>query len=184
MHTFLLMLHVVAAVFLVGPLVVAPMSGLRALRLGNAPAVRDAARQTTLYGMLSVLVFGLGAAVVPTEPEDYTFGTPWVIIAMTLYILTLLVVLGLVAPALNKAANLLGAANPAEPETGVGDAADEPLPPAPPPGPAAPVALQDQSPEVRAKLDALRGRVAASSGITAGMLLVITVLMVVKPFGE
>jgi uncharacterized membrane protein len=172
-HTFLKTLHVVAAVLLIGPLVLVPMTGLRAIRTGDLAAVRNAARQTTLYGLLSILVFALGAAVVPTESEHYTFGTPWVTISMTLYIVTLGLVLGVVAPALNKAASLLEARTAPDNHVPAGaqSAADKPEP-----------ATGDPAPLTNPQLDAARGRVAASSGVASLLLVVITVLMVVKPF--
>jgi uncharacterized membrane protein len=164
-HTFLKTLHVVAAVFLIGPLVVIPMSGLRAIRVGDLSAVRNAARQTTLYGLLAILVFALGAAVVPTESEHYNFGTPWVTISMTLFIVALGIILGVLVPALTKAASLLEARTTPAPTIADGEDA----------APAATVT----DPQV----DAARGRVAASSGVASLLLVVITVLMVVKPFG-
>ncbi|HEV7825380.1 MAG TPA: DUF2269 family protein [Mycobacteriales bacterium] len=180
MHTFLKTLHVIAAVFLIGPLVLVPMTGLRAIRLGDLGAVRNAARQTTLYGLLSLLVFGLGLAVVPTEPEHYDFATPWVTISMTLFIVALALILGVAAPALSKAASLLesrtadpartAAATPAA-DQAAGDAAADTVP-----APATPAAITDP------QLDSARGRVAASSGVASLLVLVITVFMVVKPF--
>jgi len=178
MHTFLVLLHVLAAVFLIGPLVIAPMFGLRALRLGAADAVRDAARQTTLYGLLSLTVFAFGVLAVATEEDDYTFRSIWVNVSMTLYILALLLVLGVLAPSLGKAARLLSA-----PESVQVDPVDGELP-QPEPAPTQPVPLAAQEPEVKGKLDALRGRIAASSGIVAVLIFVTTVLMVLKPFGD
>jgi uncharacterized membrane protein len=151
-YTFLKTLHVVAAVFLIGPLVVVPMGGLRAVRVGDLSAVRSAVRQTTLYGMLSLLVFAFGAAMIPFA-EKITFGTPWVTISMTLFVVALGIVLGLVVPSLTKAATLL--------ESGAAKGETEAHP----------------------ELDAIRGRIAASSGVASLLLVVITVLMVVKPFG-
>jgi uncharacterized membrane protein len=178
MHTFLVLLHVIAAVFLIGPLVIAPMFGLRALRLGNTDGLRDAARQTTQYGLLSLIVFAFGVLAVATEDDEYTFSTIWVNVSMTLYILALLVVLLIVAPALNKASKLVSA-----PATVQVDPVDGELPP-PEPGPASPLPLASQEPEVKGKLDALRGRIASSSGIVSVLLLATTALMVLKPFGD
>ncbi|HEY0485201.1 MAG TPA: DUF2269 family protein [Mycobacteriales bacterium] len=176
MHTFLKTLHVIAAVFLIGPLVLVPMTGLRAIRVGDLGAVRNAARQTTLYGLLSLLVFALGAAVVPTEPEHYDFGTPWVTISMTLFVVALALILGVAAPALTKAASLLEArtAPAAAPAPTAGDAGD---------AGATATATGDPAPLTNPQLDSARGRVAASSGVASLLLVVITVFMVVKPFG-
>lgn len=170
MHTFLVLLHVLAAVFLIGPLVMAPMYGLRALRLGDAGGVHNAARQTMLYGLLSLVVFAFGTLAVATTDEDYTFGSVWVTVSMTLYILTLLLVLLVVAPALGKVAKLLTAP---EPEDEDAEPTATPL-----------VPLAAQAPEVKGLLDGLRGRIAASSGIVAVLVLVTTALMVLKPFGD
>ena len=178
MHTFMVLLHVVAAVFLIGPLAVAPMFGLRALRTGNTDGLRDAARQTTLYGLLSLIVFGFGALAVATEDNDYTFGSIWVSVSITLYILALLLTLLVVAPALSKAAKLITA-----PGTVQIDPVDGELP-APEAGQATTVPLASQEPEVKGKLDALRGRIAASSGIVSVLILITTALMVLKPFGD
>jgi uncharacterized membrane protein len=177
MHTFLVVLHVIAAVFLIGPLVAAPMTGLRALRVGDVSAVRDAARQTTLYGFLSLAVFGFGLLAVATEDDDYSFGTVWVSISMTLYILSLLLVLLVIAPSLVRAARLLDSpgsvqVNPVEGELPRSEAGTKPR------------SLAEQEPEVKGKLDAVRGRIAASGGILAVLMLITVVLMVVKPFGD
>jgi uncharacterized membrane protein len=151
-YTFLKTLHVVAAVFLIGPLVVIPMTGLRAIRVGDLAAVRSATRQTTLYGLLSLVVFLLGLAIVPFA-ERFDFGTPWVTISMTLFVVALVIVLALLVPSLTKAGTLLEAGE------GRGDAESHP------------------------ELDAVRGRVAASAGVVSLLLVAVTVLMVIKPFG-
>jgi uncharacterized membrane protein len=187
MHLFLQTLHVLAAVFLAGPLVIAPMTGLRALRAGDERGVREAVRTTWLFGLLSLVIAGLGMLVVavPDKPKEYGFGTPWVIISTTLYILVLAGVLLAVVPALRSAARLLApepviAVQPDTAEPGPGDtatfaaAADTSvlIPPS------------QRDPAVRTKLDALRGRIAATSGIVAVLVLVIAILMVTKPFGH
>jgi uncharacterized membrane protein len=179
-HTFLKTLHVIAAVFLIGPLVIIPMSGLRAIRIGDLGMVRSAARQTTLYGLLSLLVFALGAAVVPTEPEHYNFGTPWVTISMTLFIVAVVLILGVTAPALSKAASLLESRATAETRatTAATPAAD------PGPGVDAPGerATGPTAPLTEPQLDSARGRVVASAGVASLLLVVVTALMVIKPF--
>lgn len=202
MHTFLVTLHVVAAVFLIGPMAIAPMSGLRGIRQQDAGVTRAAARQTMLYALLSLLVFGLGVAVVPTG-HDYTFGTAWITISMTLYLIVLLVTTLVVAPSLGQAVKLLTSGSSVDTSVAAGatdvgrDVADAVTPgsperPAPTdPGGSPPTAPLDDpatagrpalSADALRKLDAVRGRVAVTSGICALLLLVITVLMVVKPF--
>ena len=209
MHTFLTTLHVLAAVFLIGPLAVAPMTGLRAIRHQDVATVRGSARQTTLYGLLSLVVFGLGLAVVPTEHRHYSFGSAWITISMTLYIIALLITLLVVAPSLMRAAKLLatGAVDEEQPPppdsfttgdtpTGTPVAPLTPDPGAAPPEGtagttegAAPTDTATTAPapshlvaDVRHKLDSARGRVAITSGIVNLLLVVIVILMVAKPF--
>jgi uncharacterized membrane protein len=85
--------------------------------------------------------------------ERFDFGTPWVTISMTLFVVALAIVLALLVPSLTKAGTLLEAGE------GRGDAESHP------------------------ELDAVRGRVAASAGVVSLLLVAVTVLMVVKPFG-
>lgn len=204
MHTLLATLHVVAAVFLIGPLAVIPMTGLRGIRKQDGPAVRDAARQTMLYGLLSLIVFGLGLAVVPTEDDDYSFGSAWIVISITLYVIAVLVVLLVVAPSLGQAAKLLATGSTVGTSSAAGAAAAgrdaaEVVSPGPPEtplpqdpggsGPTAPLVGSGRpsgglAADAVRKLDAVRGRVAITSGISALLLLLITVLMVTRPFGE
>ncbi|WP_163511342.1 DUF2269 family protein [Fodinicola acaciae] len=157
MRVFLLTLHVLAAVFVIGPLVYFPMNGLRGIRTGDVDAVRSAARQTFLYSLLSLLVFGLGAAVIAASTK-ITFGTAWLTISMTLYVVAFAITLALLVPALRHAVTLMEASH---------------------------TDLEKDETEVRtrSKLDSVRGRAAASAGVVALLFVVITILMVVKPFG-
>jgi len=203
MHTFLVTLHVVTAVFLIGPMAIAPMAGLRGIRQQDLPTVRAAARQTMLFALLSLLVFGFGVAIVATGHEDYSFGTAWISISMTLYLLALLITVLVVAPSLGQAVKLLATGSTVDtgPATGAADVgkdvADAVTPGSPEdqdeqdPGgspPTAPLSGPPSAhrPELAAdavrKLDAVRGRVAATSGLSALLLLVVTVLMVTRPF--
>jgi uncharacterized membrane protein len=167
--TFLSVLHVLAAVFIIGPLVVIPMSGLRAVRLGDLAMVKAATRQTTLYGLLSLLVFAFGAGRVMVEDRRYDFGTPWVTISMTLFVVAIALVLGLLVPSLQKAATLIEAGTMVHAEGGK-KAAD------------VTVTARAQDLHTKAELDSVRGRIAASSGVASLLLVLITILMVVKPF--
>lgn len=204
MHTFLVTLHVVAAVFLIGPMAIAPMAGLRGIRQQDTGTVRAAARQTMLFALLSLLVFGFGVAIVATGHEDYSFGTAWISISMTLYLLVLLITTLVVAPSLGQAVKLLTTGSTVDTSAAAGaadvakDVADVVTPGSPEnqgprdPGgspPTAPLGDAASTPRSRLaddavrKLDAVRGRVAATSGLSALLLLVITVLMVTRPFG-
>jgi uncharacterized membrane protein len=171
MRVFLLTLHVIAAVFLIGPLVLVPMNGLRGIRTGDIATVRTSARQTFLYCLLSLLVFGLGAAVIAASTK-VTFGTAWLTISMTLYVVAFALVILLVVPALRHAATLMEAGRQVEDGSGERDFDKEST-----------VTARAMDLQTKAKLDSVRGRATASAGVAALLFLVITVLMVTQPFG-
>ncbi|WP_051571391.1 DUF2269 family protein [Cryptosporangium arvum] len=182
MTKFVLTLHVLSAVFLIGPMAIAPMMGMRAIRKHDARGVHEAARTTTLYTLLSLVVAALGFVLIGVSNGRWSFGDAWVTISITLYVIALLLGIGVVAPGLTGAARLLDASTPL---------------PATPVTPMTPVTESDtavETPEpagtdtatidveTRRKVDAAYGRVAASSGIVALLLIIIVIFMVVRPF--
>ncbi|MDN2783585.1 hypothetical protein PAI99_08730, partial [Campylobacter jejuni] len=62
METLFAVLHVVSAVFIVGPMAILPMTAMRAVRAGNAEQGQVLAKSTNLISLLSLLVvfFGFG----------------------------------------------------------------------------------------------------------------------------
>jgi uncharacterized membrane protein len=111
MGTLLNVLHVVTAVFLVGPMAVLPMTAMRAVRAGNGPVVALLARSTWVFSLASLLVAVLGFGVVGTADErfDLSVGTPWVLTSIVLYLVALALSLFLVVPAMRQAAADLSA---------------------------------------------------------------------------
>ncbi len=107
----LLTLHLVAAVFLVGPLIASGMTGLRALRTGDAAAARLTSRMTTLYSWLSLLVAIFGLAMVQGRNRGFhiSFSETWIQVSIALYVVALVLSLLLVAPTLSAAARGLDA---------------------------------------------------------------------------
>jgi uncharacterized membrane protein len=173
-------LHVLAAVFLIGPMAITPMMGMRAIRKHDARGVLDAARGTTLYTLLSLIVAALGFITVSvgSKAHHWSFSDAWLTISMTLYVIALALAIGVVTPGLNHAGRLLSATTAAVPtplETPVGETV-----PATPEPAGTDTATIDV--EARRKLDSTYGRVAASSGIVALLLVIIVIFMVVKPF--
>ena len=185
-----LALHVLFAIFLIGPLAMIPMTALRSIRGRDARQLHGAARQTMIYGLASILVFLLGFAVVGTEPSDHkiSLGAPWLTISMTLYVIALVLVLVVLVPSLRRAARLIdkgvldtksalaGAAKPAVSGSGEdGDTATEVEP-----------TLTATAADLASKerLDALYGRTAGIAGLVALLFAVIIVLMVTRPFGN
>jgi uncharacterized membrane protein len=111
METLFAVLHVTAAIFIIGPMAILPMTGLRALREGSASQVTSIARSATLTSWLSLIVALFGFALVSfVDPEDkLTFGTPWLLASIILYSIAVTVSLSLVAPLLSRAAGRLAA---------------------------------------------------------------------------
>lgn len=146
MDTVLTALHVVAAVFVIGPMAVLPMTALRAVRAGNGPVVDLLARSTRVFSLASLLVAFLGYAVlgVVGKADKISVTTGWVLASVVLYIVALAVSLLVVVRSLETAGAALA--------TGGADAGR-----------------------------AVYGRIAASSGIVALLLVAVTVLMVWRP---
>lgn len=153
MYTVMNVLHVVAAVFLVGPMAVLPMSALRMVRAGNALAVERTAKSTTIFSVGSLVVFIFGFGLIEAAPEGWnlSLATPWILISIILYFVALALSLFAVAPALRSVAEHLRAdADPNASET---------------------VAVRGND----------YRRIAIVSGIVSLLLLAVVVLMVVRP---
>jgi uncharacterized membrane protein len=146
MDTVLTALHVVAAVFLVGPMAILPMTALRAVRAGNAPVVELLGTSTRIFSLASLLVafLGFGVLGVVGKTDKVSVATGWVLTSIVLYAVALALSLLVVVPSLRRAAGEL-AANRAQ------------------------------------GAQAVYGRLAASSGIVALLLVAVTVLMVWRP---
>lgn len=106
MRTLLVTLHVLAAIFLIGPLTLAPFIGLRAVVRRDAAAVHRAARTTMVLAAASGLVFLLGIGATASS-EVIRYSTPWVTISITLSVIALLALLLVAAPALRSIAGMI-----------------------------------------------------------------------------
>ena len=106
MATLLNILHVAGAVFLVGPMAILPMTGLRALRSGDARQVSNLARSTFVFSLLSLLVvvFGFGVMGLADPKFHLSLGTPWILWSLILYAVALVLNLLVVVPAMRTAA--------------------------------------------------------------------------------
>jgi uncharacterized membrane protein len=101
-------LHVIAAIFLLGPLVFATSATPRAIRSGGADTLRFLARTSSIYTYASILVLILGAANVQSR-YGYSFGQTWIWLSLVLFVLALGLVIALVLPAQKRALKLLEA---------------------------------------------------------------------------
>lgn len=115
METLFAVLHVVSAVFIVGPMAILPMTAMRAVRAGNASQVAVLAKSTNLISLLSLLVvfFGFGVMGLADKKYDLSIVTPWILWSIVLYVIALGLTLFLVVPTMRRAAEALQAADTA-----------------------------------------------------------------------
>lgn len=99
-------LHIVSAIFLIGPLAILPMTALRALRDGQGALVRYLTRTTAIVAWLSLIVAVFGFGLMAFE-EDLRFTTPWFLASIILYAAAITIALTFVVPLLTKAAGQL-----------------------------------------------------------------------------
>ena len=106
MASFLITIHVVGAVFIFGPLAMLPMTGLRALRQGNAEQVGSLANSVNIFAWLSLVVAFAGAVYVPFAPERWhlSMSTGWVLWSVVLTLVAIALSLIVVVPQMSKAA--------------------------------------------------------------------------------
>lgn len=105
MTKVLLILHVATAVFIVGPMAILPMTGLRVLRSGHGTQAAALARSTSLFAWLSLITFVLGFGV--AGMAGVSMGTPWILWSIILYAVAFALTVFLVVPRLHKAAKAL-----------------------------------------------------------------------------
>lgn len=167
-----LWLHIVAAIFTIGPGTAAIMSTPRYIHKRNLVVVGYLYRITRIYAVASLLtlIFGL---IITQLLHD--FSKPWVSVSITLYVVAV-VLLVLIMRDQRKAITALAAAEASADATVRSESTETP---GEPDGAAA---GSDQPPEtVAAELKTAaveRGRIASMSGITALIWLAILVLMV------
>ena len=164
METLLAVLHVVSAVFIVGPMAILPMTAMRAVRAGNASQVSTLAKSTNLLSLLSILVvfFGFGVMGLADKKYELSVTTPWILWSIIAYVIALGLTLFVVVPAMRRAAEALDA------RVAAGSPAATPAGETP----------ADESADLSS-----RGypAIAAGSGVASLLLVVVVVLMVWKP---
>ena len=114
MFKLLLFLHLLAAIFAVGPLVGAATTASRALRTPDAAAATSAARMIRIYSYVSVVVVILGMGLMSqkapwdSSEEVAKIGDTWIWLSLLLWVAAMAVSLALLAPSLTKAAAEIG----------------------------------------------------------------------------
>jgi hypothetical protein len=113
MFKILLALHLLFAVFAVGPLVHAATTAARGVRTGNGTATASSARMLKIYSYASVLViiigFGLMSAKAPWDPKEHVaeFSDVWIWLSVLLWLVAVALVLAVIVPALERATKLI-----------------------------------------------------------------------------
>ena len=151
-ETIVVVLHVVGAVFIVGPMAILPMTAMRAIRGGQPRMVRVLASSTNIFSLLSlvVVIFGF-AALGLSDPKYHTsIASTWIWLSLVFYVVALGLTLFVVVPAMRRAADNIEAEDPA---------------------------AKAESP---AKSGGY-GAIAGASGVSSLLLLAVVVLMVWKP---
>lgn len=109
MYEILLALHLLFAIFAVGPLVHAATTAARGVRTGDGAATAGSARTLRIYAGASLVVVAIGMGLMsakdPGEPGAHVgaFGQTWIWLSTVLWVAAMAVVLGLVAPSLDRA---------------------------------------------------------------------------------
>jgi hypothetical protein len=109
---FLLALHLVLAMFVVGPLVWAATTAGRGVRKGDGAATASSARVLRIYSYVSVLVIGAGFGLMPQKlhgTKIAEFGDTWIWLSLLLWAIAIGIVLLLIVPTLNRATKLIAA---------------------------------------------------------------------------
>lgn len=110
----MLALHLLVAIFTIGPLVHAATTAGRGVRTGDAAATASSSRVLRIYAMASVLVvifgFGLMSAKAPWNPKQNVagFGETWIWLSTVLWLVAVALILAVIVPTLDKATALIG----------------------------------------------------------------------------
>ena len=112
MFKIMLALHLLTAIFAIGPLVHAATTASRGVRTGDAPAVASAARMLRIYSIASVLVVIFGFALMSSKRHGQTvadFSDPYIWISLVLWVVAMGVIHGVMARELERVGAKLAA---------------------------------------------------------------------------
>ena len=109
-------LHVIAAVFIVGPMAILPMTAMRAVRARNGAQVQALARATSTFTLLSLLVLLTGFILIEAgDPKNnVTLSTGWIIGSIMLYVIAVAINLFITVPSMKRVADGVTASTGAE----------------------------------------------------------------------
>ena len=112
MFNLFLALHVLAVVFVIGPLAHAATTAGRGIRTGDGAATALASRTARIYGNVSVVVVILGFGLMSMKDPDThqkvaKFSETWIWLSLLLWVVAMATVLAVVVPTLDKATQLI-----------------------------------------------------------------------------
>jgi hypothetical protein len=107
----MLALHLLFAIFAVGPLIHAASTAARGVRHGDAKATAGSARTARIYAYASVLVIVFGFGLMSSKEHGHQVAKltdTWIWLSALLWLIAVALVLAVVAPTLDKATALIG----------------------------------------------------------------------------
>ena len=118
MFKIVLAVHLIAAVFAIGPLVHAATTAARGIRQGDAAATASSARLLRLYSYASVVVVIAGFALMSSTSDEThkrtaEFSETWIWLSLLLWAIAIGLVFAVLVPGLNRAGALIGQSQPA-----------------------------------------------------------------------
>lgn len=184
MDMIMVILHVVTAVFIIGPMAILPMTGMRAIKAGEGGQVAVLAKSTLIFSLLSLLVVIFGFGIIGIRGISMT--VPWILLSIVFYAIALILTLTVVVPALRRASRRLAPAAPTAPGKPRTPPQGTPSNPATGAGPATSAASATGSTPATLTAASVTDKneytlVAMGSGISSILLLITVVLMVWKP---
>lgn len=119
-YALVLILHLLGAIFVIGPLAVAAVTAPRMARAGRSDALQAASRTTLYYGVASIVVVALGTLMVGLGDtgESWEMSQLWISASYAMWILALVLTFGLVVPAQRAALKALAAGDSAKSTVG------------------------------------------------------------------
>jgi hypothetical protein len=120
MFKIMMALHVLFAIFAIGPLVHAATTAGRGIRRADAAATASASRMLKIYSYASVLVIVFGFALMSSDSpygshqKVAEFSEAWIWVSLLLWVVALALVLAVIVPALDRATELATAGSPVD----------------------------------------------------------------------
>jgi uncharacterized membrane protein len=113
MFKVLFALHLLFAIFTIGPLIHVATTASRGLRRGDTAAMQSSARVIRIYAYASILTIVFGFAVMSsTSPYTHktvaTFGETWIWLSLLLWVVAAALALAVTAPTLSRATGHAG----------------------------------------------------------------------------